>query len=69
MEPGLLILILVVFFVLFFFYLVPIRLWLAATFAGVHIGIFNLIGMRIRRVVPAPSCAMTCQGHVKWLAS
>ncbi|MCK6496793.1 MAG: flotillin-like protein FloA [Candidatus Omnitrophica bacterium] len=37
----------------FFFYMVPIRLWLAATFAGVHIGIFNLIGMRIRRVTPA----------------
>jgi uncharacterized protein YqfA (UPF0365 family) len=38
---------------LFFFYMVPIRLWLAATFAGVRIGIFNLIGMRIRRVPPA----------------
>ncbi len=38
---------------LFFFYMVPVRLWLAATFAGVRIGIFNLIGMRIRRVPPA----------------
>jgi uncharacterized protein YqfA (UPF0365 family) len=37
---------------MFFFYMVPVRLWLAATFAGVRVGIFSLIGMRIRRVPP-----------------
>ncbi len=31
---------------------VPIRLWLAAKFSGVRVGIFNLVGMRIRRVPP-----------------
>ena len=34
------------------FSFIPIRLWLAARFAGVHIGIFSLVGMRIRRVPP-----------------
>lgn len=53
MEPYLgLVLVVSAVFLLFFFYMVPVRLWLAATFAGVHIGIFNLIGMRIRRVPP-----------------
>jgi len=47
-----LLIILLVIFLLFFFYLVPLRLWLAATFAGVRIGIFTLVGMRIRRVPP-----------------
>ncbi len=32
---------------------VPIGLWISALAAGVRIGIFNLIGMRLRRVVPA----------------
>ncbi|NLC63443.1 MAG: flotillin-like protein FloA [Thermoanaerobacterales bacterium] len=32
---------------------VPLGLWISALAAGVHIGIFNLIGMRLRRVPPA----------------
>lgn len=36
----------------FLLYFIPFRLWLAARFAGVTIGIFNLVGMRIRRVPP-----------------
>ena len=39
-------------FVLFFLWIVPLRLFFAARFAGVHIGIGELIGMRIRRVSP-----------------
>ena len=35
-----------------FFSFVPIRLWISATAAGVRVGIFNLIGMRIRKVSP-----------------
>jgi uncharacterized protein YqfA (UPF0365 family) len=32
---------------------VPLGLWISALAAGVSIGIFNLIGMRLRRVVPS----------------
>lgn len=32
---------------------VPLGLWISALAAGVRIGIFNLIGMRLRRVVQA----------------
>ena len=32
---------------------VPIGLWISALAAGVKIGIFNLVGMRLRRVTPA----------------
>ncbi len=36
-----------------FFRFVPVGLWISALAANVHVGIFNLIGMRLRRVVPA----------------
>ncbi len=36
-----------------FFTFVPIGLWISALAAGVRIGIFNLVGMRLRRVVPS----------------
>ena len=51
-----------------FFYLVPIRLWLAAIFAGVRINIFSLIGMRIRRVVPSAIVNPLIIGHKAGLA-
>lgn len=35
-----------------FLYFVPIGLWISALAAGVNISLFNLIGMRIRRVEP-----------------
>ncbi len=35
-----------------FFSFVPVGLWISASAAGVKVGIFNLIGMRLRRVVP-----------------
>lgn len=35
-----------------FISLVPVGLWISAFAAGVRISIFNLIGMRLRRVVP-----------------
>ncbi len=38
---------------LFFLWIVPLRLYFAARFTGVRIGIGELIGMRIRRVSPA----------------
>ncbi|MFP4660702.1 MAG: flotillin-like protein FloA [Halanaerobiales bacterium] len=36
-----------------FFYFIPVGLWISALAAGVKIGIFNLIGMRLRRVPPS----------------
>ncbi len=44
-------LIVVVFSVIFSF--IPLRLWIAALAAGVRVGLINLIGMRLRRVVPS----------------
>jgi len=40
-------------FISLFFSFVPIGLWISAAAAGVKVGIFNLIGMRLRRVVPS----------------
>ncbi len=39
-------------FLFLFVYLIPVRLWIAAIAAGVKIGIFPLIGMRLRKVDP-----------------
>ena len=36
-----------------FFYYVPLGLWISAMAAGVSVGIGNLVGMRLRRVVPS----------------
>ncbi len=47
----LVVLIIIVFSVIFSF--IPLRLWIAALAAGVRVGIVTLIGMRLRRVVPA----------------
>ena len=49
--PGFTI-VLVVFFSLILQHFVPIGLWISALAAGVHISIFDLIGMRLRRVPP-----------------
>ena len=50
---GLLIFLIVV-VVLVVFSFVPIRLWISALAAGAQGGIVVLIGMRLRRVSPAP---------------
>ena len=44
-------LIVVIFSVIFSF--IPLRLWIAALAAGVRVGLVNLIGMRLRRVIPS----------------
>ncbi|MCA0980662.1 MULTISPECIES: flotillin-like protein FloA [Exiguobacterium] len=36
-----------------FFTFVPIGLWISSFAAGVHVSIFTLVGMRLRRVVPS----------------
>ncbi|QKY69494.1 flotillin-like protein FloA [Lentibacillus sp. CBA3610] len=43
--------IIIVLAVLFTF--IPVMLWISALAAGVKVGIFTLVGMRLRRVVPA----------------
>ncbi len=35
------------------FYFVPLGLWISALFSGVRIGIFELLGMRLRRIQPS----------------
>ena len=57
LEPSLITLILtigaIIVGVSIIFSFVPLRLWIAALAAGVRIGIVTLIGMRLRRVIPA----------------
>ena len=36
-----------------FLHFVPIGLWISALAADVHVGIFTLVGMRMRRVPPS----------------
>nr|WP_169823084.1 flotillin-like protein FloA [Anaerobacillus alkalilacustris] len=44
-------LVIIAFAILFTF--VPVMLWISALAAGVRVGIFQLVGMRLRRVIPA----------------
>jgi len=39
--------------ILFFFSFVPVGLWISSLAANVKVSIFNLVGMRLRRVAPA----------------
>ena len=39
--------------VILFFQFVPVALWISALAAGVRVGIWTLVGMRLRRVVPS----------------
>ena len=47
---GLLIIVVVAIFLLL--YLVPIPLWIAAWASGAYVGLFTLVGMRLRRIPP-----------------
>lgn len=49
---GIIILCLVFLLVVLFFTFVPMGLWISAVAANVKVGIFNLVGMKLRRVVP-----------------
>lgn len=48
-----LITILVIFLLVMFFTFIPVGLWVTAFFSGVRIKLSNLVGMRLRRVVPS----------------
>lgn len=45
-------LVIIIVAVMMFLYFVPLGLWISALAANVSVGIFNLVGMRMRRVVP-----------------
>lgn len=47
------IIILAIIFLILFFSFVPLGLWISARASGVRIGIFQLVGMRVRKVVPS----------------
>ena len=34
-------------------YLIPVRIWIAAFASGAYVGLFTLVGMRLRRVPPS----------------
>lgn len=57
MEPGSLLVLLAIavgiIFLAILFTFVPVMLWISALAAGVRVGIFTLIGMRLRRVIPS----------------
>lgn len=44
---------LIIFLIIFVFSFIPVGLWISALAANVKVGFFNLIGMRLRRVVPS----------------
>lgn len=48
-----LVIVAIIVFLSIFFTFVPVGLWISALAADVKIGIFNLVGMRLRRVVPS----------------
>ncbi|WP_272946675.1 flotillin-like protein FloA [Calderihabitans maritimus] len=50
---SLILLILLLLLIIFLFSFIPVGLWISALAAGVKIGIFTLVGMRLRRVPPA----------------
>ncbi|MDP3447443.1 MAG: flotillin-like protein FloA, partial [Eubacteriales bacterium] len=47
------IVILAVIFLILFFSFVPLGLWISAAASGVRVGIFQLVGMRVRKVAPS----------------
>jgi uncharacterized protein YqfA (UPF0365 family) len=53
MTTTIIILAAVVVFIIIFFQLIPVALWISALAANVKIGLWNLVGMRLRRVVPS----------------
>lgn len=50
--PSLVLLVIIFLGVLLLFSFIPVGLWISALAAGVRVGIFNLVGMRLRRVPP-----------------
>jgi len=66
-APLLIVLLAVVLFSVIFSF-IPVGLWISALAAGVDVGIFNLVGMRLRRVVPSKIVNPLIKGHKAGLA-
>ena len=60
---SIIIIALAVIFVALFFYFVPLGLWISAIAAGVKISFFDLIGMRLRRVIPSVIVGPMIKSH------
>ncbi|HEX2198995.1 MAG TPA: flotillin-like protein FloA [Burkholderiales bacterium] len=52
LTGGLGLLVIVVVAIVLLLYLVPIPLWIAAWASGAYVGLFTLVGMRLRRIPP-----------------
>ena len=52
MLAKIIVLCIILLLVVLFFVFVPVGLWISAVASNVKVGIFNLIGMKLRRVVP-----------------
>src|SRR5688500_19516480 len=52
LTGGFALLLMLIVGLVFVLYLVPIPLWIAAWASGAYVGLFTLIGMRLRRVPP-----------------
>lgn len=56
MPGGILVFVALILFIIFislFNYFIPVGLWITALFSGVRVGLFTLVGMRLRKVPPA----------------
>ena len=53
MVEGIIMAVVVIVAIIVFLSFVPLNLWISALASGVHVSIFTLVGMRIRRVPPA----------------
>ncbi|PRX27429.1 uncharacterized protein YqfA (UPF0365 family) [Orenia metallireducens] len=65
MTGGLAIFIIVfgILFLSVFFYFIPVGLWISAIAAGVKISLLNLVGMRLRRVIPTHIISPMIKSH------
>ena len=53
MFEGIVLIVVLLVVIIVFLSFVPLGLWISALASGVHVSIFTLVGMRIRRVWPA----------------
>ena len=53
MIPGIIVLCILLLLIVLFFVVVPVGIWISAIAANVKVSIFNLVGMKLRRVPPA----------------
>ena len=52
MAEGIVLIVVILIALIVFFHFIPVGLWVSAMASGVHVSVFTLIGMRIRRVAP-----------------